>query len=47
MFGRGRTQNGIIVEPSAGNRVDLDDLAKVSEYLDLIWCVFIGNNRVK
>lgn len=37
MFGRGKPFNGVLIEPSAGNEVDINDPAAVRAYLDLIW----------
>jgi hypothetical protein len=39
MFGRGKAQNGVIIQPadSIRLRLDLKDRAKAALYLDLIW----------
>jgi hypothetical protein len=37
MFGRGKPFNGVLIEPSAGNEVSIDDRDAVNAYLDLIW----------
>ncbi|KAI4521212.1 acetyl-CoA synthetase-like protein [Schizophyllum commune Loenen D] len=37
MFGRGRDEAGILVEPAAGYAVDTKDDAKVAAYRDAIW----------
>lgn len=37
MFGRGKPFNGVLIEPSAGNEVSIDDPDAVNAYLDLIW----------
>ena len=39
MFGRGRDEAGILVEPAAGYAVDTRDDAKVAALRDAIWCV--------
>lgn len=37
MFGRGRAQNGIIVQPAARLKIDVSDPSQVEPYLDSIW----------
>ena len=39
MFGRGRDEAGILVEPAAGYAVDTRDDARVAAFRDAIWCV--------
>ena len=39
MFGRGRDEAGILVEPAAGYAVDTKDDSKVAAYRDAIWYV--------
>ena len=39
MFGRGRFQNGIIVEPSAEYTLDLRNDSQVEKFKDAIWYV--------
>lgn len=39
MFGRGRLQNGILVEPKKQLSVDVQDAAAVEAFKDLIWWV--------
>jgi hypothetical protein len=36
VFGRGRTQNGVIIQPAASLNLDVSDLAKVGPYIDSI-----------
>ena len=38
MFGRGKFQNGILVEPAEDFAIDPMDLKKVEEYRNKIWC---------
>lgn len=37
MFGRGRVQNGVIVQPKAEYALDPTDETKVAEFRNLIW----------
>ncbi|KAF8311061.1 acetyl-CoA synthetase-like protein [Clavulina sp. PMI_390] len=37
LFGRGKTQNGVIVQPAARLGLDVSDPTKVGHYLDSIW----------
>ncbi|MBW0473423.1 hypothetical protein O181_013138 [Austropuccinia psidii MF-1] len=37
MFGRGKPQNGVIVEPAPGFEVDVSDCRAVQQYIDSIW----------
>ena len=39
MFGRGKPFNGVLIEPSAGNEVSINDPEAVNAYLDTIWCL--------
>lgn len=39
MFGRQRDQAGILIEPSLGNEIDVDDEVAVSQFRNKIWCV--------
>ncbi|KAG2133342.1 putative aminoadipate reductase [Suillus clintonianus] len=37
IFGRGRSQVGILIEPRAGHEIDVDDEAQVSEFRNRVW----------
>lgn len=37
MFGRGKPQNGVIIEPEEAYAFDLTDEEAVEKYLDFIW----------
>lgn len=37
MFGRGRVQNGVIIQPKAEYTFDSTDDTKVAEFRNLIW----------
>lgn len=39
MFGRGRTQCGLLVEPKPGHEIDVNDDAHLAEFRNKIWCV--------
>ena len=39
MFGRGKFQNGLLIEPSGDFVIDPTDLKKVEEYRNKIWYV--------
>lgn len=37
MFGRQRDQPGVLLEPSPGNQIDVNDQAQVSDFRNKIW----------
>ena len=39
IFGQGKFQNGVIVEPAQGHVVDPGDMRQVAEYRNAIWYV--------
>lgn len=39
MFGRGRFQNGVIIEPTREFTLDPQDQKQVAEFRNLIWSV--------
>ena len=40
MFGRGRLQTGILIEPRKECSVDVNDLHALENFKNTIWCVF-------
>lgn len=46
MFGRGRFQAGLIVEPKPEYQFDPSDEAKLAEFRNKIWCVLVGLHSV-
>lgn len=46
MFGRGRAQNGIIIQPAPSLGVDVTNTSAVSAYIDSIWWVSTGLSHV-
>ncbi|KAG2133352.1 putative aminoadipate reductase [Suillus clintonianus] len=45
IFGRGRSQVGILIEPRAGHEIDVDDEAQVSEFRNRVWPEIEEANR--
>ncbi|KAL1743883.1 hypothetical protein HDZ31DRAFT_39972 [Schizophyllum fasciatum] len=45
MFGRGRDEAGILIEPAAGYAVDVDNDAKVGAFRDAVWPVVEEANK--
>ena len=39
IFGRGRTQNGVIIEPAAGFKFDVEDVLERERFIECIWYV--------
>ena len=39
MFGRGRSQTGVLVEPRPEYAIDVTDDQQVAEFRNMIWCV--------
>ena len=39
IFGRGRTQNGVIIEPAAGFKFDVEDVLERERFIESIWYV--------
>jgi len=37
MFGRGRAQVGILIEPRAGYEFDIDDETQLAEFRNQVW----------
>ena len=37
MFGQGKFQNGVLIEPKPGYKFDPQDSAKLQEFRNLIW----------
>jgi len=37
MFGRGRNQVGILIEPRAGYEIDVDDETQLAEFRNQVW----------
>jgi hypothetical protein len=37
MFGRGRNQVGILIEPRAGYEIDVDDEIQLAEFRNQVW----------
>ncbi|KAJ4474509.1 acetyl-CoA synthetase-like protein [Lentinula aciculospora] len=46
MFGRQRDQPGVLVEPSPGNEVEIDDPKQISTYRNRIWPVIEEANQL-
>ncbi|KAE9392236.1 putative aminoadipate reductase [Gymnopus androsaceus JB14] len=46
MFGRQRDQPGVLLEPSSGNEVDINDQAQVSGFRNKIWPIIEEANRL-
>ena len=44
MFGRGRPQNGIIIQPTKGHEIDPNDTVALAQFKDDIWCVCISHS---
>ncbi|KAG0151594.1 hypothetical protein CROQUDRAFT_36684 [Cronartium quercuum f. sp. fusiforme G11] len=45
MFGRGKPQNGVLIEPEEGYVVDATDVEAMKKYIDLIWPAIEETNR--
>ena len=45
MFGRGRPQNGIIVQPTKGYQVDPNDPIALAQFRDAIWWVCVASSQ--
>jgi thioester reductase-like protein len=45
-FGRGRSQNGVLIEPSPGHDIDPTDPVAVSEFRNAIWRFVEDANRI-
>ncbi|PGH23913.1 hypothetical protein AJ80_01975 [Polytolypa hystricis UAMH7299] len=45
-FGRGRFQNGVLVEPSPGNEIDPTNAVAVSEFRNAIWIYVENANKI-
>ena len=41
IFGRGRTQNGVIIEPAQEFKFDVDDEIEKEHFIKKIWCVHV------
>ena len=39
IFGRGRMQNGVIIEPSTGFKFDVEDVLERERFIESIWYV--------
>ena len=39
IFGRGRPQNGVIIEPAPKFKFDVDDEVAWEMFIEMIWCV--------
>jgi len=37
MFGRGQKHVGILIEPRAGNEIDVDDEKQLAEFRNRVW----------
>jgi hypothetical protein len=37
IFGRGRNQVGILIEPRAGYEIDVDDAKQLAEFRNRVW----------
>lgn len=42
MFGRGRFQNGVLIEPEPEFAFDSSNVRKLEEFRNLIWCVMVS-----
>ncbi|KAL1710425.1 hypothetical protein EV121DRAFT_192955 [Schizophyllum commune] len=45
MFGRGKDEAGILIEPSAGHRIDVKDDVQVAAFRNAIWPIVEAANR--
>ncbi|KAL1743867.1 hypothetical protein HDZ31DRAFT_39949 [Schizophyllum fasciatum] len=45
MFGRGRDEAGILIEPSPSQNIDVDDDAQIATFRNLVWPVIEQANR--
>ena len=44
MFGRGKFQNGVLIEPKAEYSVDPENIDQVEAFKTAIWCVDISRS---
>ena len=45
MFGQGKFQNGVLIEPNPEFKFDPRDTTKLQEFRNKIWCVIVYSPR--